>query len=92
MFDFLYQMLGGEHEELPHRRGAPIAAAPGGPSRMGDFVVDHGEAVSHAEPWLVRGEVPGARPAEAILEGEAQSVVDELRQLAQTRMPPTAGR
>jgi hypothetical protein len=84
MFGFLYEMLGGEHETLPHRRGAPIAAAPlaaAGPSRMGDFLVGEDEPV-HADPWLQRGEVPGQPAAAPVDLADDGSVAGELRRLA----------
>jgi hypothetical protein len=78
MFDLLYEMIGGQHHELPRRR------------RFADPRLDDAGAVFVApdEPqhtgWLGREEVPGARavPLEAAaVDGDPQSVVEEIRAL-----------
>lgn len=82
MFDVLYEIFGGQHGELPRRR------------RFADPGLDAAGTVFLApdEPqhtgWLGRGQVPGARivPIEAAaVDGDLQSVVEEIRALAQPR-------
>jgi hypothetical protein len=84
MFDVLYEIFGGEHQQLPRRR------------RFADPHLDDAGAVFVApdEPqhtgWLGRNEVPGARiaPIEVpAVDGDLQSVVEEIRALAQPRRP-----
>jgi hypothetical protein len=83
MFGFLYEMLGGEHEECAPRRAAPVTAAPGDGRGVGDFVVDHGDTsiLAGPEPWLQRGERPGETVNVAQQE-EGLTVAEELRRLA----------
>lgn len=80
MFGFLYELMGGQHGELPRRRAAPTI----------DYDRDEGTFVSVdgadlGGEWLGRGEVPGQRAREAAvaLERSGQSLADEMRELVQ---------
>lgn len=80
MFDVLYELLDGRARELPRRR------------RFTDPRLDDTGTVFLApeEPqhtgWLGRGAVPGVRATavEELVVDDPQSLVDEIRALAQT--------
>lgn len=78
MFGFLYEMLGGAHDELPRRRGPAIVYDPDEAA----FVAPQTDLddVGHA-PWLGRGEVPGAAAADPAIPVEGLTVADEAREL-----------
>lgn len=79
MFDVLYELLDGRARELPRRR------------RFDDPRLDDAGTVFVApeEPqhtgWLGRGQVPGAHVValEELVVDDPQSLVDEMRALAQ---------
>lgn len=83
MFGFLYELMVGQHGELPRRRRAePLVEFDG---RSGGFVSADG--ADRETEWLGRGEIPGQRAREAALrEAElvhrGQTLADEMRQLA----------
>lgn len=82
MFDFLYELLGGEHRDLPRRRReAPDVEFD---AAAGTFVSADGADTSGV--WLTRGEIPGA-PRAAAVANEGQTVADEMRELAQRTTP-----
>lgn len=82
MFGFLYEMMAGQHGELPRRRTHPTVEYDGA---AGGFVSADGADLN--EEWLGRGEVPGQRAREAALRDAAaahdgQTIADEMRELA----------
>lgn len=89
MFGFLYEMLGGEHDELARRRRPdPLIAFDGA---AGVFVVN--EPLSAESGWLGRGQVPGQRPLEAAIATPGTvSLVEEMQQLAAARRRPRLAR
>lgn len=77
MFGFISSLMVGEHQELARRRvTGGITYDPAG----GGFIAE--EAVEH-EPWLGRGQAPGAPTAADTTTGV--TVAEEMRELAQTR-------
>jgi hypothetical protein len=81
VIDFLYELLGGQHQELPRRArfADPRLDATGAVFLTPDDPTHHG--------WLGRGELPGPVRAQAPVGDDAQTVAEEMRALAQT--PPT---
>jgi hypothetical protein len=79
MFGFLYEMMAGQHGELPGRRGR--AAAIAFDASAGTFAVDDAGRADEGDPWLGRNEVPGAARHEPTIT-DTGSVVDEMRELA----------
>lgn len=77
MFSFLYEMMGGEHEELPRRK---VTGGISWDPTLGTFVAD--ESVPHNDEWLGRGQLPGTVSQDAPAPNDG-SVADEIRQLAQ---------
>lgn len=80
MFGFLYELMGGQHGELPRRRADPTIEYD---RDAGGFVSADGADLGGE--WLGRGEVPGqrARDATAALERAGQTLADEMREFAQ---------
>lgn len=83
MFGFVYEMLGGAHDELPRRRGPAITYD----AAEGAFMAKQTDLddVGHA-PWLGRGEVPGQAAADPTMPVDGLTVADEARELM--KRPP----
>ena len=82
MIAFVLALMGGAHEDLPHRRARPLIDFD---PTTGAFVADDGPRPEST--WLGRGELPppGRRIAPAV-EAEGHTVADEMRALAS--LPP----
>lgn len=82
MFGFLYEMLGGDHEELSRRRGPAITYD----RTEAAFLAPQSELddVGHT-PWLGRGEVPGVPPLDPAAPTQGLTIADEARELAKRR-------
>lgn len=81
MFGFLFEMMRGQHGELPRRRHSDPVAGDGR-----QFLTEELPPIGDGT-WQGRGMVPGQAVAEERLEG--QSVADEMRQIVNAPPRPT---
>lgn len=83
MFGFLYELMTGQHGELPRRRRAEPLVEFDKTTKA--FMSTDGSDLE--TEWLGRGEIPGQRAREAALREaaiarESQPLADEMRQHA----------
>lgn len=77
MFGFLYELMTGQHGELPRRRRADPRVEFDKTTKV--FMSTDGADLE--TEWLGRGEIPGQR-ARDLAQDEAQTLADEMRQHA----------